>query len=212
MSPNICVVVIAYLATLILGALWIFRSEQTLIPRTKRRFIGIAIRTAVAFAVLYLVFSGWSAGRFALAISVFILFFLVVPTLLSRSAREFLLTAFSDEFFGSVIFWMIFLVQQWVLGWPNREEFIPTTTSPKPDPRAVTHGHLVGRWGVTVCPLRPSGAVSIDGEQYEACADHGFIDANTSVEVTELSSFGLRVKPVSPSTPDQQSQYELSRS
>lgn len=54
-------------------------------------------------------------------------------------------------------------------------------------------GGLVGRRGVAVTPLYPSGQVEIDGQQYEARVEFGSAERGSAVTVTGQSEFGLRV-------------------
>lgn len=51
--------------------------------------------------------------------------------------------------------------------------------------------HLVGKQGVTVTPLRPSGTVLIDGSRFDVVSEGGFVEANSSIEVIEAE--GTRV-------------------
>jgi membrane-bound serine protease (ClpP class) len=53
---------------------------------------------------------------------------------------------------------------------------------------------LIGRHGVAVTMLRPSGQVEIDGRRYEAKADVGIIDTGDAVVVTGRSDFNLIVE------------------
>jgi membrane-bound serine protease (ClpP class) len=56
---------------------------------------------------------------------------------------------------------------------------------------------LVGRSGVAVTALFPSGQVEIGGRRYEAKLGMGFADAGTSVRVTGVSEFCLTVEVMS---------------
>lgn len=52
---------------------------------------------------------------------------------------------------------------------------------------------MIGRSAVTVTPLRPSGKIAIDGEQYDAVAIGGFINAGKRVVVKRHSGAQLYV-------------------
>jgi membrane-bound serine protease (ClpP class) len=56
---------------------------------------------------------------------------------------------------------------------------------------------LVGKCGLAVTALFPSGQVDIGGRRYEARLEMGFADAGTPVKVTGISEFGLTVEVVS---------------
>ncbi len=59
---------------------------------------------------------------------------------------------------------------------------------------AARGSELIGRRGMAVTTLFPSGQVEIDGKRYEARLDIGFADAGTPVKVTGLAEFGLKVE------------------
>lgn len=56
---------------------------------------------------------------------------------------------------------------------------------------------MIGRTGVAVTPLFPSGQVEIGGKRYEAQLAMGFADAGASVVVTRHGEFGLIVEVMS---------------
>lgn len=51
--------------------------------------------------------------------------------------------------------------------------------------------HLRGREGVTITPLRPAGAVEIDGERVDVVSEGGYIEAGVPVTVVQVE--GVRV-------------------
>ena len=53
------------------------------------------------------------------------------------------------------------------------------------------NAELVGQQGVTVTELRPSGRVKIGDSVYEVVSQHGFVDADTAVQV--VSADGMRI-------------------
>lgn len=55
---------------------------------------------------------------------------------------------------------------------------------------------LVGRAGIAVTPLRPSGQVEIDGHRYEARVEVGGIDRGRKIVVRASSDFGLVVEEI----------------
>jgi membrane-bound serine protease (ClpP class) len=58
------------------------------------------------------------------------------------------------------------------------------------------YGNLVGRIGVAVTTLRPSGRVEIDGEVYSAEADGSFVDPGRGVKVTRVRGSTITVRLV----------------
>jgi membrane-bound serine protease (ClpP class) len=63
------------------------------------------------------------------------------------------------------------------------------------EPRSAAGlGDLVGRRGVAVTALFPSGEVEVEGRRFQAKLDLGFVEANTPVIVTGQTDFGLTVE------------------
>ncbi|NLM41348.1 MAG: nodulation protein NfeD [Firmicutes bacterium] len=56
--------------------------------------------------------------------------------------------------------------------------------------------HLVGKQGMAITPLRPSGTCLIDGQRYDVVSDGGFISANTKVEVVFTEGTRVVVREV----------------
>ena len=55
---------------------------------------------------------------------------------------------------------------------------------------------LVGKHGIAISDLRPSGKVEIDGTIYDAISDAEYILKNTPVQVTKMTGYSVRVKKV----------------
>jgi len=66
--------------------------------------------------------------------------------------------------------------------------------SPNPLPAAGVAGGLVGRRGVAVTALFPSGEIEVDGRRYQAKVSLGSIEANAQIVVTGHTDFGLTVE------------------
>lgn len=62
--------------------------------------------------------------------------------------------------------------------------------------RAGEIAALIGREGVAVTALTPSGQIEVDGVRYEAQVAVGSVEAGTRVQVVERKSFALLVRPV----------------
>lgn len=75
----------------------------------------------------------------------------------------------------------------------DRSSFTTINPPGAGDPGA---GSLVGKTGVAVTDMYPSGQVEIDGRWYEAHVEVGSVDAGATVVVREQQSFGLIVEPV----------------
>ena len=53
---------------------------------------------------------------------------------------------------------------------------------------------LIGASGRTLTRLNPTGMISVQGKQYEACSDDGFIEQNQTVRVVARDSFKLIIQ------------------
>lgn len=54
--------------------------------------------------------------------------------------------------------------------------------------------YYIGKEGVTKTSLRPFGTVDFDGVTVEVCSDSGYVEAQKSVVVTEISGQKIMVK------------------
>ncbi|OGJ88291.1 MAG: hypothetical protein A2268_05255 [Candidatus Raymondbacteria bacterium RifOxyA12_full_50_37] len=61
-------------------------------------------------------------------------------------------------------------------------------------------GALIGKKGVVATPLRPGGAVFIEGKKYDAVSEEGFVDIGKSIEVIALSEGQVKVRQTEPET------------
>ncbi|MCA9289448.1 MAG: hypothetical protein KDA05_12725 [Phycisphaerales bacterium] len=55
---------------------------------------------------------------------------------------------------------------------------------------------LVGMEGQTLTPLRPVGAVRIEGQRYDAVSELGMVEAGVRVRVTAADGTQIKVRPV----------------
>jgi membrane-bound ClpP family serine protease len=63
-----------------------------------------------------------------------------------------------------------------------------------PDGHALLLEHMVGQFGRTLTPLRPSGTIDLDGKRHEGIAEEGLIPAKTLVRVVKVRSGRLVVR------------------
>jgi membrane-bound ClpP family serine protease len=99
---------------------------------------------------------------------------------------------------GVVSFACLYIVQQFVLGFPARHERM---LSPSDAPDQPNINDLIGAEGITASPLRPIGDVKIDGQNYRAKTTNGqMLEANRTVFVAFVQQGTLIVKP-SPACP-----------
>ncbi|MCA9056251.1 MAG: hypothetical protein KDA75_20620, partial [Planctomycetaceae bacterium] len=65
-----------------------------------------------------------------------------------------------------------------------------STSTPRPDPRGLT-----GQQGVAFTMLRPSGKIRVHGELLDAVSNAGYIAAGTPIEIMEVASNRMIVRP-----------------
>lgn len=67
------------------------------------------------------------------------------------------------------------------------EKFILMDTSPRGDGGdGATRGRLLGREGVALSPLRPTGVAEVEGERVEVTTEGAFIAAGSRIRVVAL--------------------------
>ena len=88
---------------------------------------------------------------------------------------------------------LLYVVQQWILGWPERTDLLLDPPSHREAGYVVLDG-LAGRRGVTVCPLRPGGVIVLDQVEYLALSDLGYIDRGVDVIVVGRKGTSLVVR------------------
>jgi membrane-bound serine protease (ClpP class) len=62
-----------------------------------------------------------------------------------------------------------------------------------PDPH---YRELVGRSGVAITPLRPSGTLDLAGARYDVVTDGSYVEAGTAVTVVSVEGVRIVVEPV----------------
>lgn len=88
---------------------------------------------------------------------------------------------------------MRFLPRGWVWDRMILSAAVTGSATDRPATATAPAGGLVGRRGVAVTPLYPSGQVEIDGQRFEARVEFGSVERGDAVTVTGQSEFGLRV-------------------
>ena len=78
----------------------------------------------------------------------------------------------------------------------GRRFFLMGRNDATSNPAAPAMAALVGKTGLTVTPMRPSGVVVIDGERHEASSASGYIEKNIPVRVTAHGAFKITVIPI----------------
>lgn len=73
---------------------------------------------------------------------------------------------------------------------PTPEDLVPSDLGPRLE-------HLIGQFGRTLTPLRPSGLVDFDGRRLDGLSEEGLIPKDTLVRAIQIRSGQLVVRPAS---------------
>ena len=164
---DVIVTLVASVLTVGPVLLWVFLSKQTRVPRTRRTAVGIPLRTLPLFLTLFFVCRG-----------------LGVDVLVAVMVLALVLWACLTNPLGTPIgvFGILYVIQQWILGWPDRADSVLKPSSPCRD--GISHlDDFVGKTAITSSALRPAGTVILDGNEYPASSELGYIDCGKSVRV-----------------------------
>ena len=71
--------------------------------------------------------------------------------------------------------------------------FLGKAISGKSNP-AVASEAVIGQDGEAITPLNPSGYAQVDGQQYEAFSEDGYLRKGTALKVTGLDNFRIMVR------------------
>lgn len=103
------------------------------------------------------------------------------------SVPEYAMFILATETLGAIL---TFFAGMWIIANTRAGSALKLETSMNAEDgyqNMETDAALVGRTGVVVTPLRPSGTVDIDGRRLDVTADGAFIEADATVQVTSVS-------------------------
>ncbi len=78
---------------------------------------------------------------------------------------------------------------------PLGKRMFQPPVAPLPDPKHEELSSLIGRIGVTISEMMPSGLIEIDGKRLEAVAPGIVIPSGTNIEITRVSGNQIYVLP-----------------
>lgn len=83
-------------------------------------------------------------------------------------------------------------------GWLSRTGFVTRNTAVSRERSEGTddYSYLLGKTGVAITSLKPSGTVEIEGKQYDVVAFSGYYERNTEVSVFNVTGNVITVKPI----------------
>lgn len=172
---------LVYVAAVMGVLYWVRRTDQQSTRRaretTRRVSVRLALLTAGLLLVCYLVgFAFWIAALVAIV--------LVLAALAGGQVGA----------LGLPLVVLAHLVKEYIMGFPELvlDPPEPTEDAPAIDDRMSA---LVGRSAIAVAPLRPQGAVEIDGKRLPAASDCGMmISTGTALRVTGCRNGTLLVR------------------
>ena len=167
------IALIAYVCFLVYTLKWIYNSEQSVVPKTSKITWLVSLRLALLAAALYGLCSYYSIS-------------LVFPLL--TLPLLFLLTL-GDSIFGFPFVFLLWVLQQFVLGFPSRNglflkpqkiEFCSATEN-------IELSRFIGKQAMTLSVLNPTGDVTIGESVFPATSfDSGYIEPAADVLVTKV--------------------------
>ncbi len=182
MSVDIITTVGAYIVTVGVVLIWVFSSRQSRVPRTLRTAVSVSLRALPLF-LFFLLFCRLIGVNTVVALVVLGLFLWVV------------LLGWGVDPLSMGVWGVVYVIQQWILGWPDRCDTILDPPAPHEDAGGRLD-QLTGRIGVTSCPLRPGGTIALAGKEYSAHSDLGYIERGKQVKVVGRRGTSLLVRPV----------------
>jgi membrane-bound ClpP family serine protease len=180
--------IVLYGVTLAGVLIWLFLSKQKILARSGFNAFCVAARLALLFAALLWIC--WIVGMASVLAIALIAAFVALGVFLDLPVS------------GVVGFALVYVVQQFVLGFPARHEWMlsPSNDPTKQDAHLGLGSELIGAKGITTSPLRPIGDVKIEGRIYRAKTTDGqMLDANRTIVVSFVQQGTLVVKTISAS-------------
>ncbi len=185
LTTNIAVTLLGYAATAVAAITWIALRKPPRIPLTRRTVLFLLFRTLLIFLLFFAVCEAFDLN------ALIVILIVVLSTIISSTLAW-------GPWGGpaAVAIGFIYLLQQWVLGFPDRHYLFlqaPDASAAPPDVAALER--LIGRCARTTTALRPMGHILIDAAAYEASADTNFIPADADVRVVAVRNRRLVVAP-----------------
>ncbi len=186
MLTDAIITLLAYLATAGGFLIWLYVRRPENIPRGARTVFFVCTRTLALFIVFFALFGALNVSILKTIpfLAMFLLLILLgLPSLFTGGS---ILLSVAVVLYG---------IQQWILGFPDREKLILQPPEPyRPPSPAKDIPALIGRSATTVTPLRPTGKILIDDKEYDATGESDFIPARTNVEITAIKNNRLTVR------------------
>ena len=96
-----------------------------------------------------------------------------------------------------IAFILLFTVGGSIFNFPILNKMVLTTDQKSTEGFSIkqeNHSDLVGKTGIAITDLRPSGKVEIDDNIYDAITDAAFIVQGETIEVIKGEGYSIKVK------------------
>ncbi len=171
---------------------WLYRSDSHNLARNATNAIRIATRLGIVFCVI---------GALCYAASIppaFVILFCCIIALVGWAGMSFEAALFALPLVG-----LLYVVQQFVLGFPDRDSWILDVNN---NPTQSVHAEadpLIGQHAITASPLRPTGDVRLaDGSKRSAITEaSSFLDEQEAVMIVSARNRTLIVRPLQKDCP-----------
>jgi len=185
MMADVITTVAGYVVTVGVVLLWVFFSRQVRVPRSVRTVVCVSLRSLPLFVLFFVIC--WQLGVSVVYGAVIV--GIAVWVLLIGGAG----LGLDPLMLGTLS--LLYALQQWILGWPDRADFLLDAPCAQED-RNAPLDDLIGKIGVASCPLRPGGVIVLGQDRYPARSDLHYIDRGTRVQVVGRKGSALVVRPL----------------
>jgi hypothetical protein len=179
-AKNAAILLAAYIGMVAWTLTWLFYSRQIIVPRNRSMARQVVVRLAILFALLLGLCTLANLAAWVAILVLAILWLLII----------------GGEILGVFGLPVIYIAQQYVLGFPDRDEWFLTPQA-STDNRTDSLAEHVGKHASTLSALKPCGQVLIGEQWLPAASENGdYIDADTIVVVRRVSNGKLLVRSV----------------
>ncbi len=183
-------------AAICLGTLiWLLLSGQKLVPRTLRSAAAVVTRIIlVHLLVVPLLCIGGGISIDYLGVPLLVV--LIFTPLVTLDSMQSIASDVLSLTVVTVILAPLYAIKQFVLGFPDRSQFILEPDLRNFGPRSEPLSQFIGLSAAVVSPLKPFGYIELNGQQLSAKSEDGsLIEAGRVVLVCDQRNQTLVVRP-----------------
>ncbi|MBN1521327.1 MAG: NfeD family protein [Candidatus Aureabacteria bacterium] len=158
------------------------RRSRKELASDRRKHVMMALRLALPYLILSLVFHFFSVRLFLGYTVFFLLLFF-----------SYIMWTFNIFSFPFIMLGFIFY--EWALGFPDRKKCINTAIIAK-DTKEDDNVSVIGREARTLPSLKPTGKILVGDRAYDATCEHGFLEKDKLVRVLRKKTGNLLVSKI----------------